>query len=153
MSKLDGVTLINSLSFYAATVLSSISISPASFMALSILMMVDFALGLGKSYRMRIPITSYRMKLGVISKVSMLLIVIAFGLAFTHGGFLIEELQDYVGWVLWVFILSELYSIVSNTYAIKVGEELPEFEVIAIIGGKLREVISKFIPNQTEDKE
>lgn len=152
MSKLDGVTLINSLSFYAATVLSSISISPAAFMVLSILMMVDFALGLGKSYRMRIPITSYRMKLGVISKVGMLLIVISFGLAFTHGGFLTEELQDYIGWVLWVFILSELYSIVSNTYAIKVGEELPEFEVIAIIGGKLREVISKFMPNQTEDK-
>lgn len=153
MSKLEGVTLINSLSFYAATVLSSISISPAAFMVLSILMMVDFALGLGKSYRMCIPITSYRMKLGVISKVGMLLIVISFGLAFTHGGFLIDELKDYIGWVIWVFILSELYSIVSNTYAIKVGEELPEFEVIAIIGGKLREVISKFMPNQTEDKE
>ena len=147
MSKLEGVTLINSLSFCAATVLSSISISPAAFMVLSILMMVDFALGIGKSYRMRIPITSYRMKLGVISKVGMLLIVISFGLAFTHGGFLIEELQDYIGWVLWVFILSELYSIVSNVYAIKTGDNLPEVEVLSIIGKKLKSLMEAVLPN------
>lgn len=153
MSKLEGITIVNSLTFAGATVLSSISISPKAFMVLSLLMMVDFVLGLGKSYRMCIPITSYRMKLGVISKVGMLLIVLSFGLAFTHGGFIEDSVHDYIGWVLWVFIMSELYSIVSNTYAIKVGEELPEFEVLAIIGGKIRTFIYRLIPPQDKEKE
>ena len=153
MSKLEWIALVNSLTFAGATALSSISISPKAFMVLSTLMMVDFVLGLGKSYRMCIPITSYRMKLGIVSKVGMLLIVLSFGLTFTHGGLLIEDLQNYIGWVLCVFILSELYSIISNTYAIKSGEELPEFEVLSIIGGRLRSLLVKLIPSQNTKKD
>lgn len=153
MSKLEGITIVNSITLVGATMLSSISISPKAFIVLSTLMIIDFILGLGKSYRMREPITSYRMKLGVISKVGMLLIVLSFGLAFTHGGVMVSDLHDYITWVLWVFIMSELYSIVSNTYAIKVGEELPEFEVLAIIGGKIRSIFYSVVPPQDNKKD
>ena len=153
MSKLEGITIVNSITLVGATMLSSISISPKAFIVLSTLMIIDFILGLGKSYRMREPITSYRMKLGVISKVGMLLIVLSFGLAFTHGGVMVSDLHDYITWVLWVFIMSELYSIVSNTYAIKVGEELPEFEVLAIIGGKIRSIFYSVMPPQDNKKD
>ena len=73
MSKLEGITIVNSLTFAGAAALSSISISPKAFMVLSTLMIIDFILGLGKSYRMCIPITSYRMKLGIVSKVGMMM--------------------------------------------------------------------------------
>ena len=153
MSKLEGITIVNSITLVGATMLSSISISPKAVIVLSTFMIIDFILGLGKSYRMCVPITGYRMKLGVISKVGMLLIVLSFGLAFTHGGFMVSDLHDYIAWVLWVFIMSELYSIVSNTYAIKVGEELPEFEVLAIIGGKIRSIFYRVLPPQDNKKD
>lgn len=153
MSKLEWITIVNSLTFAGAAALSSISISPKAFMVLSTLMMIDFVLGLGKSYRMCVPITSYRMKLGIIAKVGMLLIVLSFGLTFTHSGLQIDNLQSYVGWVLWVFILSELYSIISNTYAMKVGEELPEFEVLSIIGGRIRSLLIRLAPTQNKKED
>ena len=66
---------------------------------------------------------------------------------------MVSDLYDYITWVLWVFIMSELYSIVSNTYAIKVGEELPEFEVLAIIGGKIRSIFYSVVPPQDNKKD
>ena len=49
-------------------------------------------------------------------------------------------------------MLSELYSIISNVYAVKKGEELPEFEVLSLLGGKLKLIMERIIPNQ-KDKE
>ena len=151
MDKLDGIIIINTITIAIATVLTAISIPVASFYTLTILMMFDFILGIGKSYKMCIPITSYRMKLGIISKLGMLIIVISFGIVATHSGIVIDNMQTYLQWVLALFMLSELYSIVSNVYAMKKGEELPEFEVLSLLGGKLKLFMERIMPNQKDD--
>ena len=147
MKKVEGFAIVNTSTIFISSVLSSIHIPIASFLTLTILMVIDVVVGIGRSYRLQIPITSYRIKLGVISKLGVLLIVLSFGLAFTHSGLVIDDLKEYIQLILWLFILSELYSIVSNVYAIKTGDNLPEVEVLSLIGTKLKKLMEAILPN------
>ncbi len=150
MKKVEGFAIFNTSTLFISSVLSSIHIPIASFLTLIILMAIDVVVGIGRAYRLQIPITSYRIKLGVITKLGVLLIVLSFGLAFTHSGLVIEDLQEYIQLILWLFILSELYSIVSNVYAIKTGDNLPEVEVLSIIGKKLKSLMETIFPNHKD---
>ena len=96
MDKLDGIIILNTTIIVIATILTAINIPVASFYTLTLLMIFDFILGIGKSYRMCIPITSYRMKLGVLSKLGLLIIVISFGIVATHSGIVIENMDIYL---------------------------------------------------------
>ena len=153
MDKIDGILIVNTITILIATILTAINVPVASFYTLTLLMVFDFILGLGKSYRIGIPITSYRVKLGVLSKLGLLIIVISFGIVATHSGIVIENMQTYLQWVLALFMLSELYSIISNVYAMKKGEELPEFEVLSLLGGKLKLIMERLMPNQKDKNE
>ena len=150
MKKVEGFAIVNTSTLFISSVLSSIHIPISAFLTLTILMVIDVVVGLGRSYRLQIPITSYRIKLGVISKLGVLLIVLSFGLAFTHSGLVIDDLKEYIQLILWLFILSELYSIVSNVYAIKTGDNLPEVEVLSLIGTKLKRLIEAILPNHKD---
>lgn len=150
MKKVEGFAIVNTSTLFISSVLSSIHIPISAFLTLSTLMVIDVVVGLGRSYRLQIPITSYRIKLGVISKLGVLLIVLSFGLAFTHSGLVIDDLKEYIQLILWLFILSELYSIVSNVYAIKTGDNLPEVEVLSLIGTKLKSLIETVLPNHKD---
>lgn len=147
MKKVEGFAIVNTSTLFISSVLSSIHIPISAFLTLTILMVIDVVVGIGRSYRLQIPITSYRIKLGVISKLGVLLIVLSFGLAFTHSGLVIDDLKEYIQLILWLFILSELYSIVSNVYAIKTGDSLPEVEVLSLIGTKLKKLMEAILPN------
>lgn len=150
MKKVEGFAVVNTSTLFISSVLSSIHIPISAFLTLTILMVIDVVVGLGRSYRLQIPITSYRIKLGVISKLGVLLIVLSFGLAFTHSGLVIDDLKEYIQLILWLFILSELYSIVSNVYAIKTGDNLPEVEVLSLIGTKLKRLMEAILPNHKD---
>ena len=150
MKKVEDFAIVNTSTIFISSVLSSIHIPIASFLTLTILMFIDVVVGIGRSYRLQIPITSYRIKLGVISKLGVLLIVLSFGLAFTHSGLVIDDLKEYIQLILWLFILSELYSIVSNVYAIKTGDNLPEVEVLSLIGAKIKKLMEAVLPNHKD---
>lgn len=150
MKKVEGFAIVNTSTLFISSVLSSIHIPISAFLTLTILMVIDTVVGLGRSYRLQIPITSYRIKLGVISKLGVLLIVLSFGLAFTHSGLVIDDLKEYIQLILWLFILSELYSIVSNVYAIKTGDNLPEVEVLSLIGTKIKKLMEAILPNHKD---
>lgn len=150
MKKVEGFAIVNTSTLFISSVLSSIHIPISAFLTLTVLMVIDVVVGLGRSYRLQIPITSYRIKLGVISKLGVLLIVLSFGLAFTHSGLVIDDLKEYIQLILWLFILSELYSIVSNVYAIKTGDNLPEVEVLSLIGSKLKKLMEAILPNHKD---
>ena len=150
MKKVEGFAIVNTSTLFISSVLSSIHIPISAFLTLTILMAIDVVVGLGRSYRLQIPITSYRIKLGVISKLGVLLIVLSFGLAFTHSGLVIDDLKGYIQLTLWLFILSELYSIVSNVYAIKTGDNLPEVEVLSLIGAKIKKLMEAILQNHKE---
>lgn len=149
-NKVEGFVILNTSTIFISSVLASLHIPMATFLTLTVLMMIDVVVGIGRSYRLHIPITSYRIKLGVLSKLGVLLIVLSFGLAFTHSGLIIEDLQEYIQLILWLFILSELYSIVSNVYAIKTGDNLPEVEVLSLIGAKLKKLMEAVLPNHKD---
>lgn len=150
MKKVEGFAIVNTSTLFISSVLSSIHIPISAFLTLTILMVIDVVVGLGRSYRLQIPITSYRIKLGVISKLGVLLIVLSVGLAFTHSGLVIDDLKKYIQLILWLFILSELYSIVSNVYAIKTGDNLPEVEVLSLIGAKIKKLMEAIFPNHKD---
>lgn len=150
MKKVEGFAIVNTSTLFISSVLSSIHIPISAFYTLTILMLIDVVVGLGRSYRLQIPITSYRIKLGVISKLGVLLIVVSVGLAFTYSGLVVEDLKEYIQLILCLFILSELYSIVSNVYAIKTGDNLPEVEVLSLLGKKLKNLMEALIPNHKD---
>lgn len=150
MKKVEGFAIVNTSTIFISSVLSSIHIPISAFLTLTVLMVIDVVVGLGRSYRLQIPITSYRIKLGVISKLGVLLTVLSVGLAFTHSGLVIDDLKEYIQLILWLFILSELYSIVSNVYAIKTGDSLPEVEVLSLIGAKIKKLIEAVLPNNKD---
>lgn len=150
MKKVEGFAIVNTSTLFISSILSSIHIPISAFLTLTILMLIDVVVGLGRSYRLQIPITSYRIKLGVISKLGVLLIVLSVGLAFTHSGLVIVDLKEYIQVILWLFILSELYSIVSNVYAIKTGDNLPEVEVLSLIGAKIKKLMEAILPNHKD---
>lgn len=150
MNKVEGFVIVNTSTIFLSSVLSSMHIPVSAFLTLTVLMLIDVVVGLGRSYRLQIPITSHRIKLGVMSKLGVLLIVLSVGLAFTHSGLVIEDLKSYIQLILWLFILSELYSIVSNVYAIKTGDNLPEVEVLSLLGAKLKKLMEALIPNHKD---
>lgn len=150
MKKVEGFAIVNTSTLFISSVLSSIHIPISAFLTLTVLMLIDVIVGLGRSYRLQIPITSYRIKLGVVSKLGVLLIVVAVGLAFTHSGLVVEDLKSYIQLILWLFILSELYSIISNVYAIKTGDNLPEVEALSLLGTKLKKLMEALIPNHKD---
>lgn len=111
-----------------------------------ILMVIDFILGIGKSLRLDIPITSKRIYSGVFGKCSTILVMLAAGIS---SKILIDSMGValYIGssesvlkWFLGLLVASETYSIMNNFLIIKAGEGLPEFELVAIISKKIREI-------------
>ncbi len=92
-----------------AVFMYSIGVDIDAMYYLSILLVIDYATGLMKALRVGESITSHKMKYGVVSKLSI------------------------------VIILSELYSIIGNIYSIRTREQLPEMEVLSIIASKIRD--------------
>lgn len=108
---------------------------PAAILA--VLMVVDFFSGITKASSIGKPITSHRIKTGVVSKCSVLLIPLVVALAAKGLG---ADFHWFVSWVVSLLILSEAYSIIANIYTARTKVELPEWEVISIILRKIRSV-------------
>lgn len=153
MDKGDAIFFGNLFIIGFAGMLTHLSISPASFTALAILMFIDFCMGVGKSVKLGKDITSYKARVGGISKVGTLIIIIALGIALRYSGVEVMEPETYIKWVLTMFILAELYSIISNFHAIKTGKELPEVEVIGILGNKIRDILTRLLPPNEDNKD
>lgn len=111
-------------------------IEPAVILAS--LMAIDFFAGIGKSISLGIPITSHRVKVGVLSKMSVLFIPLV--VAITAKG-LGADFEWLVGWSISIFILSEAYSIIANVYSIKTLKDAPEWDVMSILLRKIRSLI------------
>ena len=102
---------------------------------LASLMVIDFIVGLSKAKACNQVISSRRMKAGVASKLGLLLIPLACALAAKGIG---GDMSWLVSWVVNAMILSELYSIVANVHASRTGELLPEWDVVSMIGRRIR---------------
>jgi phage-related holin len=123
-----------------AVFMYSIGIDINAMYYLSILLVIDYMTGLMKASRVGESITSHKMKYGVVSKLSIVIIPISFAITARALGL---EFGAFLKIAFNLIILSELYSIVGNIYSIRTKEQLPEMEVISIIASKIRDFLTR----------
>lgn len=107
---------------------------------LAVLICIDFASGIGKSLAIGRPITSKRMRVGLISKLGLLIVPLVVALA-AKG--LTQDLAWVVDYVVNLMILSETYSVIANIYAMKKGKEAPEWDVMSILLKQIKNMVNR----------
>lgn len=116
-------------------VLSYLEISQEPFTLFAILLIIDYLTGVMKAKVLGITITSNKMKYGIISKLSLLLIPITIAIGAKAVG---ADSHHILLAGMYILIFSEVYSIIGNIYSIRTKEELPEYDAVSVIGKKIR---------------
>ena len=117
-------------------VLTYAGINKEVFAIFAVLVVIDFITGIGKAYILKQSITSNKAKYGVLSKFSLIFLPVVMALAAKGVG---ANATTFFTWGMNLLIMSELYSIIGNIYSIRNGKELPEWDVVALLGRKIRE--------------
>lgn len=137
----DGV-YINTINAMFAGMFVYIGIREETLIALTILLFIDFLTGVGASYRNKEPITSRTLRVGVIAKLSTLLLVVSVAIASKAIGIEYDYLL-YGG--IGMLALGELYSIFANVHCINTGERLKEFTVTALLAERIRAIVERML--------
>lgn len=128
----------NTFIFLFSGVLAYLQISQEPFILFAILLIIDYITGVAKAKTLGISITSNKMKYGLISKLSLLIIPIVIAIGAKAVG------ADYHYILLsgmYILLFSEVYSIIGNVYSMNTGEELPEYDAVAMIGKQIRNLL------------
>jgi phage-related holin len=133
--------LLNGISLIFASVITYLDLPLEPVKALFFLVMLDFVTGIMKAVATDVPISSARMKKGALTKIAVLLVPIIIAVTARGVG---ENFNNVIEVSLWMLVIAEGYSNISNVHAIKTKKELPEWDVIAILGKKFREYLDKF---------
>lgn len=133
--------VFNMLTLFIGSLMTYLGINGESFFLFAVLLFIDYITGITKARCMSAAITSNRMKYGIISKLSLLLIplILAIGAKAVNADFSTVLL---VG--INILVLSEVYSIIGNIYTIRTREELPEYDVVAILGKRIRNILIRY---------
>lgn len=110
-----------------------------AFYILAVLLLIDFITGLWKASALGHNVTSNKMKYGVISKLSLLVIPIVIGLGVRALG---QDASQLLLISINILILSEMYSIIGNVYSARTAQELPEFDALSAIAKAIRKKLS-----------
>lgn len=137
-----GKVFFNSFLLAISTFMFYLGIDVEAFTMFSVLLVVDYATGLMKARAINESITSNKMKYGVASKLSLVIIPIVLAVG---GKAMCIDITNIIFVSVNLLVLSELYSIISNVYAIRTKEELPEYDVVSIIGRKIKYTLIKFV--------
>lgn len=139
----------NTLIVFIGGVLAYLGISQDSFLMLSLLLVIDYATGLIKARRLQVSITSNKMKYGLISKLSLLLIplVLAIGAKAIGADFTLVLLSG-----INILVLSEVYSIIGNIYSIRTKLELPEYDAVSMLGKRIRDILIRKSEGEKSDR-
>lgn len=125
---------------FAASILTFLGLNAETFFLFSLLLLFDFITGIGKARALGHNITSDKMKYGIISKMSLVIIPLVLGIAAKAMQMPSENIL-FIG--MNILILSEAYSIIGNVYAIRTKDELPEYDALALLGKKIRSMLIK----------
>ena len=105
---------------------------------LAVLVGVDFISGVSRAHALAEPVTSHRMRVGMLTKCGVITVPLVMALTAKGLG---TDFTWLVQWTVSVFILSESYSIIANIHAIRTGILLPEFDAVSAILKKVRSLI------------
>ncbi len=128
-----------------------------AMLAYGILLLVDYFLGIFRVIVMKEVVSSHKMLAGILSKAS--LWIIPFILALVFKIIPIENLRALIVMFLYMFVLSELYSILNNIRTIKTQKKkLPEIDIFNIIATMIRNKIISLadrfkMTDNSEDKD
>ena len=132
--------MFNVLIISIGTFMAYIGIDKEAFTLFGVLLFIDYFTGLLKANSINQTISSNKMKYGIVSKLSLLVIPIMIGVA---SRAIDTDLSMIEYSSINIMVLSEMYSIIGNIYSIRTKEELPEWEVISIIGKNIRNFLIK----------
>lgn len=118
---------------------TGLPVEPAAVLA--VLMVVDFVAGITCAIALGKPVTSHRMKVGLMSKCGVMTIPLVMALAAKGLG---ADFHWLINWSVSLFILSEAYSIVANIYTARTGNQVPEWDAVSIIMSKIRSMLEGF---------
>ena len=134
--------VFNFFTVCTASFLTYLGIGAETFAIYAMLLIIDLFTGWVKAGKLGKARTSVRMKYGILTKMMLLMMPIVLALGAKGVG---VEFKEVLTVCMSILVLSEVYSIISNIYTIqsKSGEELPEYDAIAIIGKRLRTVLMR----------
>ena len=130
--------LYNLFIVLVASMLSFLGLNAETFALFSVLLLLDFITGVGKAKALGHNITSDKMKYGIISKMSLVVIPLVLGITAKAMHMQSENIL-FIG--MNILILSEAYSIIGNVYAIRTKDELPEYDALSLLGRKIRTML------------
>lgn len=132
--------IYNILVVFFASILTFLGLNAETFFLFSVLLLLDFITGVGKARALNHNITSDKMKYGIISKMSLVIIPLVLGIAAKATQMPSENIL-FIG--MNILILSETYSIIGNVYAMRTKDELPEYDALSLLGKKIRSMLIK----------
>jgi len=135
----------NTFTVLLSSILVYVGVNIDMFLWFAILLSIDFITGLMKARAIKESITSNKMKYGVLSKFAIIIVPIVLAIGEKALG---ASFADIISAIMMMLVLSEIYSILSNVYAMKYHVELPEYDVLALILKKIRNILL----NISEDK-
>ncbi len=125
-----------------ATTMAYLGIDKEAFMLFGILLLFDYLTGLVKARRLGHSITSNKMKYGIFSKFVLILIPFTMAILAKIIGAKNYDMVLYMG--MNILAISEFYSIVGNIYSIRTKKELPEYDVVAALGNRVRRFMMRW---------
>ena len=119
-----------------AGVLAYVDLNVEVFSIFTALVVTDFVTGVAKAHTIGESITSNKAKYGIISKLSLIVLPVVMAAASKAIG---QDAGTLFIWGMNLLIISEVYSVIGNIYTIRSGEELPEWDVISLLGKRVRQ--------------
>ncbi len=111
----------------------------------ALLLVIDIVTGVLKAIRLGRKPTSKAFLIGIMAKLTFLLIPITIAVAAKGIGL---DLTSFVTTVIAALILNEVYSTIANIYTINTGKEAEEFDVLSKILSFIRDFISRMLDDK-----
>ena len=140
--------VLNMLYIPFVTVMTYLKLPTESMMILALLLALDFFTGVFKVWVLKGSLRSCRAITGALTKGSILVLVMTLSLM-AKG--LDLDFEFYLSAFVSILIISETYSIFGNVYVIKTGDEVEEFDAVAISIKRVRSTIERLF-NATRDE-
>ena len=131
---------LNVLAVSISLIFAYAGLEPSQMVAYTVLIGIDYITGVAKAWHIGESVTSNRMKYGIASKASLLIVPIVLGIGAKATGL---DFGMAISMFINILIISEVYSSISNVYAIKHGKELPEYDALAIVARSIRNYLIK----------
>ena len=130
--------VFTSVAIFLSSFMTYIGVDSETFLLYTALLVFDYITGIAKARSLSEKISSHKMKYGIISKMLLMMIPLALAIAAKAVD---ADFKEVLSVCFNMLVISELYSILGNIYSFRTKKELPEYDVVAIIGRKIHKFL------------